>query len=358
MTIMQQPNLLLEALSYLGRRANGSTWEHIEHRIHLRKIDPAPSFLHTMEQLKNLSGYLNDAIHLDAEELTELFGNIEGFPHNTIGSSSVAFLLFYPLIDTYEGNADQLLSYLHGLSADHVAYHIAFTLDLTDRDNSLESFGEHELIDSILSLSIPDKSKLAILGICHNYHSLADRIAAILFPAVRILEQHTDLINTLSSDFAALVEEMGPRHYLEETSHLELCIDSDYIIRPFLFGMDTTLASELLSDRVFVYCGILRKELLTMLTEQRNSGDDIYEAYRLLGDRTRFDILCYLRGRSAYGQELCEHFSLSRNTIHHHMSKMISSGLVTCIIDGNRTYYTLDKEAFSLLIHRQEELFL
>ena len=73
MTIMQQPNLLLEALSYLGRRANGSTWEHIEHRIHLRKIDPAPSFLHTMEQLKNLSGYLNDAIHLDAEELTELF---------------------------------------------------------------------------------------------------------------------------------------------------------------------------------------------------------------------------------------------------------------------------------------------
>ena len=38
-----------------------------------------------------------------------------------------------------------------------------------------------------------------------------------------------------------------------------------------------------------------------MLTEQRNSGDDIYEAYRLLGDRTRFDILCYLRGRSAYG---------------------------------------------------------
>ena len=54
-------------------------------------------------------------------------------------------------------------------------------------------------------------------------------------------------------------------------------------------------------DSYKVYCGILRKELLTMLTEQRNSGDDIYEAYRLSGDRTRFDILCNLRGRSACG---------------------------------------------------------
>ena len=38
-----------------------------------------------------------------------------------------------------------------------------------------------------------------------------------------------------------------------------------------------------------------------MLTEQRHSGDDIYEANRLPGDRTRFDILCNLQGRSAYG---------------------------------------------------------
>lgn len=94
-----------------------------------------------------------------------------------------------------------------------------------------------------------------------------------------------------------------------------------------------------------------------MLNTQTPLRDDVYDAFKLLGDRTRFDILCYLRDHSAYGQELSTHFGLSRNTIHHHMSKLATHGLVRCVTDGNRVYYSLDQEAMEILLERQKRLF-
>ena len=81
------------------------------------------------------------------------------------------------------------------------------------------------------------------------------------------------------------------------------------------------------------------------------------ELYRLLGDPTRFDILCYLCGHNAYVQELANRFGLSRNTIHHHMNKLVECGLVQCTVNGNRMYYSLDSETIQLFLQRQAVLF-
>ena len=62
--------------------------------------------------------------------------------------------------------------------------------------------------------------------------------------------------------------------------------------------------------------------------------------------------------RAAYGQELSDHLGLARNTIHHHMSKLASAGLVTCTVDGNRVYYTVDKSAADRLLIRQRQLLI
>ena len=51
-------------------------------------------------------------------------------------------------------------------------------------------------------------------------------------------------------------------------------------------------------------------------------------------------------------------FGLSRNTIHHHMSKLLAARLVTCTVDGNRVYYTVDQASVSALLDRQRELLL
>ena len=128
-------------------------------------------------------------------------------------------------------------------------------------------------------------------------------------------------------------------------------------MKPFIFGMDTNITSNDSINDINIYCGILRKELLDMLNKQHSYIDEVYEGYNLLGDRTRFDILCYINKQNAYGQELSKHFNLSRNTIHHHMNKLINYGLVTCTTDGNRVYYSINTETFEELISHQQKLF-
>lgn len=40
------------------------------------------------------------------------------------------------------------------------------------------------------------------------------------------------------------------------------------------------------------------------------------------------------------------------------MSKLLAARLVTCTVDGNRVYYTVDRGSISTLLERERELLL
>ena len=61
-----------------------------------------------LDQLKALTGALDQVTEIEESELQTLFGNLEGFPYNTIGSSSRAFFLFYPLLAQYLEDPEHL----------------------------------------------------------------------------------------------------------------------------------------------------------------------------------------------------------------------------------------------------------
>ena len=114
----------------------------------------------------------------------------------------------------------------------------------------------------------------------------------------------------------------------------------------------------ILMQHVLICCGVMRLSLRRTLAEN-SSASQVYDAIRIIGDKTRFDILCYLRDHPAvYGQQLCNHFGLARNTIHHQMSKLVNAGLVTCLVEGNRIYYTTDREHLSYLLNQQRQLLI
>ena len=165
-------------------------------------------------------------------------------------------------------------------------------------------------------------------------------------------------MEAICAGFTSTLQREGVERFLTHTSSLNCKPELQYSVHPFLFGMDTNLSVTPLEGdgSVQVYCGVLRGPLQAMLASSRGPEYEVYHAIKLLGDRTRFDILCYLRDRRAYGQELSARFGLSRNTIHHHMSKLLAARLVTCTVDGNRVYYTVDGDSVSALLERQRAL--
>lgn len=348
-------DLLLEGMAYFGRRACGKTWSHVEQRILQRKILPSPALCQVLEQLKALTNQLDQIATPEDKLVQELFGNLEGFPYNTIGSSSRAFFLLYPLLDDLQGDVASFPSYISRLDRDQVAWGIASIFE--DDVPSHRRLGPQAFSDLILGLSAPDSTKVALLELVRDYKEIGEKAIQCLAPVVAYLEQHRDELEQLPAPYLRQCAPMSPLEFFTQLSQLRPDPDTTYTLRPFLLGADTNLTFDVAPGQVRVYGGILRGELMELVSGRTSAQERVCEIYRLLGDNTRFDILCYLRGRTAYVQELSSRFSLSRNTIHHHMNKLADCGLVQCTIRGNRTFYTLDEEMVQQFLERQASLF-
>lgn len=360
MDYLAAPNVLLEALAYLGARANGNTMERMEERLLARGISDLAAFRAQYAPIQALRQALDREVPIHQSQLDRLFRNLEGFPFSTTGSYSPAFLLFYPMLSHYRGDFDALMEQMAALSPDHVARHLLISLSMEDRLGPDETGAGTLLMECIRSLSVPARSRSGLLTLYQDYQVLLPAMGSCLRMAVTALEQRRPQLDAMAQDFCRELERTGCEAYLRKTSSLSLSKGTQYLLRPFLLGPDTNLSLEMPEDsgHVVIYCGVLRQFLQELLYASEDADSKLFETIKLMGDRTRFDILCYLRDHPAYGQELSEHFGLARNTIHHHMSKLLNAGLVTCTVDGNRIYYAIDREHLAPILRQQQALFL
>lgn len=356
MEVLHEINPALEALAYLGARANGHTLRRLEERLQARGVREIEPFHQASAALRELLKALDASVSIPAETLQRLFGDIKGFPYSTIGSYSPAFLFFYPMLSLHQ-SFDALAERMNRLTADEVARNMMLSLSLEEQACPAAG-GAAELVSRVLALTIPTESRLTLLEIHQNYRTLLPEIIDCLRPAMAALDTQRGRIQESMDAFCHEVEALGAESYLRETSSLAITPEVHYHLVPFLMGPDTNLSIGQEDGSVLIYCGILRLTLRRILSEN-SSASQLYDAIRAMGDKTRFAILCYLRDHpAAYGQQLCDHFGLARNTIHHHMSKLVNAGLVTCLVEGNRIYYTTDQEHMSYLLELQRRLLI
>lgn len=357
MEYLPVPNLLLEALTYLGARANGHTPEDRAARLRSRGLEDFGVYSRRSAPFSRLMKELDDAVDLPGDRLDRLFRDMEGFPYNTIGSYSPAFLLFYPELGEYDGDFAAVLERLLAMSPDQIAANLLLSLSMDDLiGDGAGCTGR--FMDAILSLSIPAESRLALLGILRSYPELLREAADCLRPVLAALEVRRDLLDAMALALGQEMDRAGPEEFLQATSSLAPQEGAAYRLRPYVLGPDTNLSLTAGDGTEIIYCGIHRRLLKELLESVQDSRDRVFAAIKLLGDRTRFDILCYLRDHPAYGQELSDRFGLARNTIHHHMSKLLNAGLVTCTMEGNRVYYATDSARLGAFLQLQRSLLL
>ena len=359
MEFLTGPNVLLEALAYLGRRAAGYDAAWVLERLQSRGVVGLEYMERRMAPISALFQCLDDAVPAEASQLCRLFGNLPGFPYNTIGSYSPAFLLLYPIVTEFGSKPANISRLAQERSPERLAGDLAMMLDIGEDASELREMPGDELSARVLTLSVPAESKVALLELYHHPETVLDEALPLVEQVIASLQAQTPLIRKACAPFFQEIQEDGLEAFLSRTSALNSPPERNDQVRPFLFGMDTLLAATPTGGRpVQVFCGILRLPLQTALASARGPEQDVYNAIKLLADQTRFDILCYLRDRNAYGQELAAKFGLSRNTIHHHMTKLLAAHLVKCTVDGNRVYYTMDRSSVSVLLDSQRRLLL
>lgn len=353
-------NLLLETLACLGARANGYTLSWMEERLQVKGITDLSLFYQRYAPISALVQEVGNVCASRQESLQRLFKDIEGFTFNTTGMYSPAYLLFFPFVGRYQGNLDTLLQEMEALTPDQAAQYILLSLGLDDGISAESEGCAKRFMDTVFALTIPAESRLALLETHHKYRELILETAECLRPVLKFLEDHREQLQVLADAFGQELEAVGCETHLSQTTSLAINGEIHYDLRPFIFGFDSNLALEpsLEPGQVTVHCGILVRFLRQLFDGSKGSEEQVYEAIRLLGDQTRFEILCFLRDRPAYGSELSEQLGFARNTIHHHTSKLLNAGLITYTVEGNRICYSTNKARLSSLLAQQHHLLI
>lgn len=353
-------NLLLEALACLGARANGYTLSWMEERLQVKGITDLSLFYQRYAPISTLAQEIGNVCAGQQETIQRLFKDIEGFTFNTTGMYSPAYLLFFPFVGRYQDNLDELLTQMLTLNPDQVAQYMLLSLGLDDGISADSEGCSQRFMDTVFSLTIPAESRLALLETHHKYRTVLPEVAQCLQPVLAYLQKHRQQLQILADAFGQELEAVGCETHLSQTTSLAINGDIHYDLRPFIFGFDSNLALEpsLVPGQVTIHCGILVRFLRELFDGSKGSEEQVYEAIRLLGDQTRFAILCFLRDRPAYGSELSEQLGFARNTIHHHTSKLLNAGLITYTVEGNRICYSTNKARLSSLLAQQHHLLI
>lgn len=360
MKYLAKPNLILEALLYLCTRADSQGQGRLEEHFSCKGPQASAAFRAHYAPFEALKQQLDYRVAVPQETLSRLFRNLEGFPNHTEGVYSPAFLLLAPAACRCGGDAEAFRADLAACSPDRAAQNILTSLDLADKAQGEHVSASAQLVDSIISMSLPAQTRMALLELHKNYRLVIQESSQCLQAAILAMKALNPEMQDLADGSAREICAVGCEAYAHEIADFHVDSAIPYRIQPLLimpasnFFMNVPEAD----GSLVVYCGVLRHTLLNMEFSAEATRNQVYEAIRLLGDRTRFDIFCYLQDHPAYGQELSSHFGLARNTIHHHMSQLFKAGLVRCTVEGTRTYYSIDKDRYSKLLEQQRQLFL
>lgn len=99
-----------------------------------------------------------------------------------------------------------------------------------------------------------------------------------------------------------------------------------------------------------IYWGVNFISLLAIRRQFGLTNEKAAEMLRVMGDKTKFEILSLLRTEMCYGSELAERLGLSAATISHHVSQLTTLRMVNIVKQGNRIYYEINKEQIEYIL--------
>ncbi|MGL4730756.1 MAG: ArsR/SmtB family transcription factor [Clostridium sp.] len=103
--------------------------------------------------------------------------------------------------------------------------------------------------------------------------------------------------------------------------------------------------------------GFRHKEIIDNVNG-RNSKDERYDAIlKILGDKSKMNIIRLLNKSELYGSEIAEKLSLTTATVSHHMSQLCVCEVVTIEKSENKTYYKLNKKTLKDVVNYLNEEF-
>lgn len=102
---------------------------------------------------------------------------------------------------------------------------------------------------------------------------------------------------------------------------------------------------------------LTREFLMDRSIKEEYQPEEYQKILRVLGDKSKFDILMFIKDRPAYGTEIAQHFELTTATVSHHMNQLLQLQLVHVEMREKRVYYQAKKETLQNLFDVCKKMF-
>lgn len=107
-----------------------------------------------------------------------------------------------------------------------------------------------------------------------------------------------------------------------------------------------------------IFQGVLTNKLDLYQKNLENAKEMLPPILKLLGDKSKFEILCLLKSHGRYNLEIAKELQLTPATASHHMSLLLSNHMVTVEKKDGRVYYQLNQETLREIMKCFREIFL
>ena len=104
--------------------------------------------------------------------------------------------------------------------------------------------------------------------------------------------------------------------------------------------------------------GIMTDKLYLYQKSLSDAREILPGMLKLLGDKSKFEILCSLKERGKYNLEIAEELRLTPATASHHMGLLLSNQFVAVEKKDGKVYYRLNRETIEEMIRYLEGVFL
>jgi DNA-binding transcriptional ArsR family regulator len=354
---VEEANILLfnyvNHVSYEKMKAEGSRKENIDKVLYEKKFD----------NIIKINNYVIEHMRFEKEELEFYF---KEFGNSQLSLSYYLLPLFsivgYKTINDYKEaakkkNDKEVLEDFDFILSEN------YCLGKQQEGKVIDTFEEMtRLLDKG---TLPFEDKWKIIKAYLNREQYLEELCLILEKIVLLMKECQGIITDLENEFidywSAYTEKAD--FLIQLQKHVNMVWDysnKETFITPALFKPQSIQFNiqddgEKVADVIRI--GIVLNSELTL----RNPKVDlagISNALKLLSDKSKFEILKFIKDKPAYGFEIANALNLSTSTISYHMNSLISERLVKMEKDATKIYYRVNRETIENLLAAIKDILL
>lgn len=361
---VEKVDYLAEAMRLLEHIGTGETYAEVKKEL-LRKYNVnSAAFEEKFCLLLEMETEASKVLSGNEEPLKEYFGHCGGADKGR--NFATMALLWGPGSPPRYESLDELKAELSRLS--EAEYCKRYAEELFGYEAGIqEDSGERtfatpmDVICLLMEMDIEEKEKWRLQTIFLKPQPHREKVFSLIEMILPVLYKYSEALDKLAADFVTYwerqLEGRNIAEYISESIGFSLEENPlGFSMRPSICWPSTiALFAQVEDDGFFstpyaYTVGILFDDDFRISV----SGDDIKEkqeynlkVLKILSDSSKFEILSYIKDKSAYGSQLAKHLGLTTATISHHMSALLSAGLVTMETRESKVYYKGNAKAIA-----------